>query len=43
MQSLNSLMTALQTAAKAFVPDSITKQSAWGGTTGTSSAPTLAA
>jgi flagellar hook-associated protein 2 len=42
MQSLNSLMTALQTAAKAFVPDSITKQSAWGSTTGTSSAPTLA-
>src|SRR4051812_5567617 len=42
MQGLNSLMTALQTAAKAFVPDSITKQSAWGSTTGTSSAPTLA-
>ena len=42
MQSLNSLFTALQTAAKAFVPDSITKQSAWGSTTGTSSASTLA-
>ena len=43
MQGLNSLFTALQTAANAFVPDSITKQSAWGSTTGTSSAPTLAA
>src|SRR4051794_9739649 len=42
MQGLNSLMTALQTAAKAFVPDSITKQSAWGSTIGTSSASTLA-
>ena len=42
MQGLNSLFTALQTAAKAFVPDSITKQSAWGSTTGTSSASTLA-
>ena len=42
MQSLNSLFTALQTAAKAFVPDPITKQSAWGSTTGTSSASTLA-
>ena len=42
MQGLNSLFTALQTAANAFVPDSITKQSAWGSTTGTSSAPTLA-
>ena len=38
MQGLNSLFTALQTAAKAFVPDSITQQSAWGSTTGTSSA-----
>ena len=43
MQGLNSLFTTLQTAANAFVPDSITKQSAWGSTTGTSSAPTLAA
>ena len=34
MQGLNSLFTALQTAANAFVPDSITKQSAWGSTTG---------
>jgi flagellar hook-associated protein 2 len=42
MQGLNSLFTALQTAANVFVPDSITKQSAWGSTTGTSSAPTLA-
>jgi flagellar hook-associated protein 2 len=42
MQSLNSLFTALQTAAKAFVPDTITKQSAWGSTTGTSSASALA-
>ena len=42
MQGLNSLFTTLQTAANAFVPDSITKQSAWGSTTGTSSAPTLA-
>ena len=33
MQGLNSLFTALQTAANAFVPDSITKQSAWGSTT----------
>ena len=42
MQGLNSLFTALQTAANAFVPDSITQQSAWGSTTGTSSASTLA-
>ncbi len=42
LQGLNSLFTALQSAANAFVPDSITKQSAWGSTTGTSSAPTLA-
>ena len=42
MQGLNSLFTALQTAARAFVPDSITKLSAWGSTTGTSSASTLA-
>jgi len=42
MQSLNSLFTALQTAAKAFVPDSITQQSAWGSTTATSSASALA-
>src|SRR4051812_1075449 len=42
MQGLNSLMTALQTAAKAFVPDSITEQSAWGSTIGSSSASTLA-
>src|SRR5690242_3636038 len=42
MQGLNSLFTALQTAARAFVPDSITQQSAWGSTMGTSSAPTLA-
>jgi flagellar hook-associated protein 2 len=42
MQSLNSLFTALQTAAKAFVPDSITRQSAWGSTTATSSASALA-
>ena len=42
MQGLNSLFTALQTAANAFVPDSITQQSAWGSTTATSSASALA-
>jgi len=42
MQGLNSLFTALQTAAKAFVPDSITQQSAWGSTTATSSASAVA-
>jgi flagellar hook-associated protein 2 len=37
LQSLNSLFTTMQTAAKAFVPDSITHQSAWTSTTATTS------
>ena len=37
LQSLNSLITSLQTAAKGFVPDAITGKSAWTSTTATSS------
>ena len=43
LQQLNTLMTSLQTAAKAFVPDTITKQSAWSTTTAASSNSGLAA
>jgi flagellar hook-associated protein 2 len=43
LQSLNTLITSMQTAANAFVPDSITKQSAWTSTTATSSNSALAA
>ena len=42
LQGLNALVTSMQTAAKAFVPDSITGQSAWTGTTATSSNSALA-
>jgi len=42
LQSLNTLITSMGTAAKAFVPDSITNQSAWTSTTATSSNSTLA-
>lgn len=42
LQSLNALITSMQTAATAFVPDTITKQSAWTSTTATSSNSTLA-
>jgi flagellar hook-associated protein 2 len=42
LQSLNTLMTSLQTAANVFVPDTITKASAWTSTTATSSNSTLA-
>ena len=38
-QALNSTLVALQTAAKAFIPDTITKTSAWSSTTATSSLP----
>ncbi len=43
LQQLNTLITALQTAAKAFVPDTITEQSAWTTTTAASSNSALAA
>jgi flagellar hook-associated protein 2 len=43
LQALNSLITTMQTAAKAFVPDAVTGQSTWTGTTATSSNVTLAA
>lgn len=42
LQSLNALITSMQTAATAFVPDTITNQSAWTSTTATSSNSTLA-
>jgi flagellar hook-associated protein 2 len=42
LQSLNSLITTMQTTAKAFVPDTLTWQSAWTSTTATSSNLTLA-
>jgi flagellar hook-associated protein 2 len=42
LQSLNTLITSLGTAAKSFVPDSITNQSAWTSTTATSSNSALA-
>jgi flagellar hook-associated protein 2 len=38
-QALNSTLVALQTAAKAFIPDTVTKVSAWSSTTATSSLP----
>lgn len=42
LQSLNTLVTSMLTAAKAFVPDTITKASAWTSTTATSSNGALA-
>src|SRR4051794_21027802 len=42
LQALNSTLTGLQTAAKAVIPDSITKASAWTLATATSSLPGLA-
>jgi flagellar hook-associated protein 2 len=42
LQSLNSLITGMQTAATAFVPDTITKASAWTSTIATSSQGSLA-
>lgn len=42
LQSLNTLITSMATAAKAFAPDSITTQSAWTSTTATSSNSALA-
>jgi flagellar hook-associated protein 2 len=42
LQSLNTLITTMQTSANTFVPDAITKQSAWTSTTATSSNSTLA-
>jgi flagellar hook-associated protein 2 len=42
LQSLNALMTTMKTAAQALVPDTITGQSAWTGTTATSSSSALA-
>ena len=42
LQALNALITTMQTAAKAFVPDTITKASAWTSTTATSSNSALA-
>ena len=31
LRALNTLITTMQTAAKAFIPDTITKASAWTG------------
>ncbi|MDQ1539120.1 MAG: flagellar hook-associated protein 2 [Actinomycetota bacterium] len=42
LQSLNSLITSLQTSAKAFVPDTITGLSDWNTSTATSSNSSLA-
>ncbi len=42
MQALNTLITNMQTAAKALVPDTITGQSAWASTTAISSNSALA-
>lgn len=42
LQNLNSLMTTMQTAAKNFIPDTITKASTWTSTVATSSSPALA-
>ncbi len=42
LQSLNSLVTNMLTAAKGFVPDNVTKASAWTSTTATSSNSALA-
>jgi flagellar hook-associated protein 2 len=42
LQALNTLITTMQTAAKAFVPDTITKTSAWTSATATSSNGALA-
>ena len=42
LQALNASLTGLQTAAKAFIPDSITKASAWTSATASSSLPGLA-
>ena len=42
LQALNGTLAGLQTAAKAFIPDSITKASAWTSATATSSLPGLA-
>lgn len=38
-QALNSTLAALQTAAKAFIPDTITRTSAWTSTTAASTLP----
>jgi len=38
-QALNATLVALQTAAKAFIPDTVTKVSAWSSTTATTSLP----
>ncbi len=43
LQSLNSTLSSLQDAAKAFLTDAVTKTSAWSTTTSTSSQPGLAA
>jgi flagellar hook-associated protein 2 len=42
LQALNTLVTSMQTAAKGFVPDTITGQSAWTSTNATSSNLALA-
>ena len=42
LQALNGTLTGLQTAAKAFIPDTITKASAWTLATAVSSLPGLA-
>ncbi len=42
LQGLNATLTGLQTAAKAFIPDTITKASAWTSATAVSSLPGLA-
>ncbi|KQU65262.1 flagellar filament capping protein FliD [Phycicoccus sp. Root101] len=42
LQALNATLTGLQTAAKAMIPDSITKASAWTLATAASSSPALA-
>ena len=42
LQALNTLVTSMQTAAKGFVPDTITGQSAWTSTKATSSNSALA-
>ncbi len=42
LQSLNTTLSTLRTAARAFAPDSVTQTSAWASTTTTSSRPGLA-
>ncbi|MBD3785013.1 MAG: hypothetical protein IE926_19035, partial [Micrococcales bacterium] len=42
LQSLNSTLSSLQDAAKAFLTDAVTRTSAWSSTTSTSSQPGLA-